>query len=65
MISLNLEFNEGTQQPVPFKFGQTLHLQDSNGMEKHVTVINITGRSALLEYRDMLETKSKKQYVGN
>ncbi len=56
----NISINEGTQQPANFKFGEELYLQDSNGMEKLVKVIHIIGSSALLEYRDVLETKSKR-----
>ena len=49
----NIAINEGKQQPVHFKFGEGLHLQDSNGIEKTIYIIDIKGKSTLLEYHDV------------
>ena len=56
----NIAINRGKRQPVNFNFGKSLHLQDSNGTEKIVYVIEIRGKSVLLEYHDSSEIKQKK-----
>ena len=53
----NIAINGGQQQPVNFTFGKHLHLQDSNGTEKNIYIIDIKGNSALLEYYVISETK--------
>ncbi|MYE07648.1 MAG: hypothetical protein F4X95_02720 [Oligoflexia bacterium] len=55
----NIAINGGKQQPVYFTFGEKLHLQDSNGKEKIVYIIDIRGKSALLEYSNVSEIKQK------
>ena len=47
----NIAVNEGKQQPVSFLFGEELQLTDAFGHEYRVRVINVTGRSSLIEYR--------------
>ena len=47
----NIAINEGRQQPVPFRLGKAMRLTDAYGAELAVTIVDIMGRSALLEYR--------------
>lgn len=47
----NIAIEEGRQQPVPFRLGKALRLTDAYGAELAVTIVDIVGRSALLEYR--------------
>ena len=43
--------NEGQQQPVPFTPEKDLHLTDAEERELIVRIVEIVGRSALVEYR--------------
>ncbi len=47
----NIAIEEGRQQPVSFRLGKPMKLTDAFGSELSVTVIDIIGRSALVEYR--------------
>ncbi len=47
----NIAIEEGRQQPVAFRFGKSMRLTDVFGAELSVTIVDITGRSALVEYR--------------
>ena len=47
----NIAINGGKQQPVPFNLGEELHLADAEGKEMQVRIIDILGRSALVQYR--------------
>ena len=47
----NIAIEEGRQQPVPFRLGKPIRLTDAFGVELSVTIVDVTGRSALLEYR--------------
>ena len=47
----NIAINEGQQQPVSFQPGEEMHLADADGKELLVRIIEILGRSALVEYR--------------
>jgi len=47
----NIAIDEGRQQPVSFLFGEELRLTDAFGHERRIRIIDITGRSALVEYR--------------
>ena len=47
----NVAIEQGRQQPVHFRLRQPLRLTDAFGVELSVTIIDIIGRSALLEYR--------------
>ena len=51
LYASNISVNEGKQQPVHFILGEDLLLTDSNGKETVVRVLDIVGRSVLLEYR--------------
>lgn len=51
LYASNISINEGKQQPVYFVFGEHLRLTDANGREKLVCILDIVGRSALLDYR--------------
>jgi len=46
----NIAIEEGRQQPVYFRLGKPMKLSDASGLELSVTSIDITGRSALVEY---------------
>ena len=46
----NVAIEEGRQQPVPFRLGKAMRLTDAHGAELSVTIVDIVGRSALLEY---------------
>jgi len=46
----NIAINEGEPQPVHFIPGEALQLTDAEGSDLRVRIINIVGRSALVEY---------------
>ena len=43
--------DEGRQQPVSFRLGKPLRLTDAFGVEMSVTIVDIIGSSALVEYQ--------------
>lgn len=47
----NVAINEGKQQPVQFELGKELQLIDAEGREMSVCIVEITGDSALIDYR--------------
>ena len=47
----NIAVKGGRQQPVSFQPGEEMHLADAEGNELLVRIIEILGRSALVEYR--------------
>lgn len=47
----NVAIEQGRQQPVHFRLRGPLRLTDAFGVELSVTIVDIIGRSALLEYR--------------
>ncbi|MCY4511484.1 MAG: hypothetical protein OXG35_31650, partial [Acidobacteria bacterium] len=47
----NIAIEQGRQQPVHFRLREPLRLTDAFGVELSVTIIDIIGRAALLEYR--------------
>ena len=47
----NIAIDEGRQQPVSFRPGKPMRLTDAQGTELSVTIVDIIGRSALIEYR--------------
>ena len=51
LYASNISINQGQQQPVPFILGEELRLTDSDGIEMIVRIVDIVGRSALVEYR--------------
>ncbi len=54
----NIAIEKGKQQPVHFIPGEELLFTDSEGLEKLVRVIEILGRSCLLEYRSRSESET-------
>lgn len=51
LYASNVAINNGQPQPVAFDFGEELRLTDADGNAAFVHVVDIVGRSALLEYR--------------
>ena len=51
LYASNIAINEGRQQPVHFLLGEDMCLTDADGREMLVRIVDITGRSALVEYR--------------
>ena len=49
----NISVEGGLQQPVPFRIGKPMRLTDSTGIESLVTIVDIVGQSALVEYRSI------------
>ncbi len=49
----NIAIDEGRQQPVSFRPGKPLRLTDAHGAELSVTIVDIIGQSALIEYRPL------------
>ena len=47
----NIAIEQGRQQPVHFLPGRAIRLTDAFGSELSVTIVDIVGRSALVEYR--------------
>ena len=47
----NIAIEEGRQQPVPFRLGKPIRLTDSRGVDLSVTIVDIIGRSALVQYQ--------------
>ena len=50
LYASNIAINEGKQQPVHFIPGEELQLTDAEGVELRVRIVDIVGRSALMEY---------------
>ena len=57
LYASNIAINEGQQQPVHFALGEELRLTDANGTELIARIVDIVGRSALVEYRPYSEGK--------
>ncbi len=51
LYASNIAINEGRQQPVHFVPGEDLRLTDAEGSGLLVCIVDIVGRSALVEYR--------------
>ena len=51
LYASNIAVNQGRQQPVHFAPGEDLRLTDAEGTELLARIIDIVGRSALVEYR--------------
>ena len=51
LYAKNIAIDEGRQQPVPFRPGKPVRLTDARGAELSVTIVDILGRSSLIEYR--------------
>ena len=52
LYASNIAIDDGKQQPVHFIPGEKLQLTDAEGTELHVRIVDIVGRSALVEYVD-------------
>ena len=50
LYTSNITINEGRQQPVTFVPGEELRLTDADGNKLLTRIIDIVGRSALVEY---------------
>lgn len=59
LYASSIAINEGKQQPVHFIPGEDLRLTDANGEELVVRIVEIVGRSALVEYRPYLKEDGK------
>ena len=46
----NVAIEQGRQQPVSFRLGKPMRLTDAFGVEMSVTIVDIIGQSALVEY---------------
>ena len=46
----NIAIDQGRQQPVSFRLGRPIRLTDAYGFELSVRILDIVGKSALLEY---------------
>ncbi|MDE0313224.1 MAG: putative DNA binding domain-containing protein [Caldilineaceae bacterium] len=55
LYASNIAINQGRQQPVHFLLGEELRLTDANGREMFVRIVDIVGRSVLVEYRPVAE----------
>ena len=51
LYASNIAIEQGKQQPVYFALGEDLSLTDAEGREATVHIVEVVGRSALLEYR--------------
>ena len=51
LYASNIAINQGRQQPVYFAFNEDLRLTDADGQEAMVRILDVVGRSVLLEYR--------------
>ena len=50
LYASNIAINRGQPQPVPFLPGEELRLTDADGHELWARIVDIVGRSALVEY---------------
>ena len=51
LYASNIAINEGRQQPVHFVPGEDVRLTDADGRKMRVRIVEVLGRSALMEYR--------------
>ena len=51
LYTFEITVNGGRPQPVEFNLGEDLRLTGANGTERSVRIVEIQGRSALVEYR--------------
>lgn len=56
----NIAINGGLQQPVQFALGEDLHLCDAEGKETLVRIVDIVGRSALVEFQHVTDSRSSR-----
>ncbi len=63
LYAMNVTINQGQQQPVHFFSGEEIHLTDADGTELHMRVVDIVGRSALVEYFDVGEYNEYPSFI--
>lgn len=51
LYASNISINQGQPQPVHFAPGEELRLTDADGREVLIQILDVVGRSALIEYR--------------
>ena len=51
LYAANIAIDEGRQQPVPFRLGKPLRFTDSFGTDLSAVIVDVSGKSALVEYR--------------
>ncbi len=51
LYASNIAIDEGRAQPVPFRLGKPLRLTDAHGRELSVSIVDIVGRSSLIQYQ--------------
>ena len=51
LYATNIAIDQGKPQPVHFALGEDMRLTDADGREAIVRIVDVVGRSALLEYR--------------
>ena len=57
LYASNIAINEGRHQPVHFVLGEALRLTDAEGREALVRIVDIVGRSALVEYQPYVRSE--------
>lgn len=60
LYASHIAINEGQAQPVYFLLGEELRLTDADGNERWVRIIDIAGRSALVEYHSQPSSAAEK-----
>ncbi len=54
LYAINIAIDRGRPQPVQFRFGKALRLTDSLGAEMRLTVVDLIGGAALVEYQHLI-----------
>ena len=55
LYTSNVAVNQGAAQPVSFLLGEELRLSDAHGVELRARIVDIAGRSSLIQYRPVVE----------
>ena len=63
LYAMNVTINQGQQQPVHFFSGEEMHLTDADGTELNVRVVDIVGRSTIVEYFDAAEHNENSSFI--
>ncbi len=61
LYASNIAIERGKQQPVHFAPGEDLRLTDADGREATVRIVDVVGRSALLEYQPVRLDESERE----
>ena len=61
LYASNIAIDEGKQQPVHFALEEDLRLTDADGREATVRVVEVVGRSALLEYQPVTVDSNRRE----